>query len=51
MLAGVTRMTISISVILIECTNNNTYMVPIALTILISKLTGHSLSLRALGAS
>eukprot|EP00656_Telonema_subtile_P057846 TRINITY_DN9615_c0_g1_i3.p1 TRINITY_DN9615_c0_g1~~TRINITY_DN9615_c0_g1_i3.p1 ORF type:complete len:594 (-),score=115.59 TRINITY_DN9615_c0_g1_i3:368-2149(-) len=40
MLAGVTRMTISITMILVECTNNSTYVVPLAIVILIAKGTG-----------
>ena len=40
MLAGVTRMTISITVILCETTNNSTYLLPIMLVVMVSKMTG-----------
>jgi len=40
MLGGVTRMTISIVVILIETTNNSTYAIPIMITIMSAKVVG-----------
>mmetsp|Transcript_30079 Transcript_30079/g.47825 ORF Transcript_30079/g.47825 Transcript_30079/m.47825 type:complete len:1026 (-) Transcript_30079:3751-6828(-) len=40
MLGGITRMTISIVVILMETTNNSTYAVPIMLTIMSAKVVG-----------
>ena len=41
-LGGITRMTISIVVIIIECTDNITYCIPIMLTIMTAKLVGDS---------
>ena len=40
MLGGICRMTISITVILLESTTNVGYVLPIALTIMVSKLVG-----------
>ena len=40
MLGGITRMTVSIVVIIIECTDNITYSIPIMLTIMTAKLVG-----------
>mmetsp|Transcript_47555 Transcript_47555/g.157617 ORF Transcript_47555/g.157617 Transcript_47555/m.157617 type:complete len:770 (-) Transcript_47555:29-2338(-) len=39
-LGGVCRMTISITVIVVECTTNISYLLPIALTIMVAKLVG-----------
>lgn len=40
MLGGICRMTISITVIIVECTTNMSYLLPIALTITCAKLVG-----------
>jgi len=40
MLGGITRMTISIVVIVMETTNNSTYAIPIMITIMASKVVG-----------
>ena len=40
MLGGICRMTISITVIVIESTGNVVYSIPIALTIMLAKLVG-----------
>lgn len=40
MLGGISRMTISITVIVLECTTNIIYVLPIALAIMIAKIVG-----------
>jgi len=40
MLGGISRMTVSITVIVLECTTNITYLLPIALAIMVAKLVG-----------
>ena len=40
MLGGICRMTISITVIIVECTGHMTYLLPISLTILCAKVVG-----------
>ena len=44
MLGGISRMTISITVIVLEATQNISYVLPVALTIMVSKIVGDMLS-------